>query len=37
MSLLDHYWTLASDDASERVQAAEALLKGLAENDSEED
>lgn len=37
MSLLDHYWTLASDDPKERVDAAEALIQGLADKNSEED
>lgn len=37
MSLLDHYWVLASDDSAERIEAAEALIKGLLEADSESD
>lgn len=37
MSLLDHYWTLASNDAGERLAAAEALIKGLEEKNSDED
>lgn len=37
MSLLDHYWTLASDDPSQRIEAAEALIKGLLDADSESD
>lgn len=37
MSLLDHYWALASNDAGERLTAAEALIKGLEQKQSEED
>lgn len=37
MSLLDHYWTLASDDPSQRIEAAEALIKGLLDTGSESD
>jgi len=37
MSLLDHYYKLASDNPNERIDAGEALLKGLEAKNSEED